>query len=930
MQCPRCGEQLPASVQTCPRCGEPIVPTPKIQVQQKAERNLGVMNAIHAGTIQGDVIVGDIQQVQIYVLGAQERGARAEMARGQETAPYKFLNPYTALDRDIFFGREQEVKQVLRRIREQPLLVLQGSANVGKTSLLAAGVIPCLVSQDRVLVVSVPDYAQPVKGIRDALERNAESLQLVLPPEPTLPALVRAVTDAVNGCLVLVLDHFERLFESSVAEETRAELIQGLIGARDAVEPSNLRIVFSVRQEALPHLWKLLDRLPELAHASYELAPLTPLEARAAILEPLHALDDPITMDDAFVTERLIPDLAELSPDTPGIQPAQLQIVCHYLYQRTRDLGQRHVAREMYDDANGAAGIMARHVRITLETELSGEKGLAERILLAMASPGMGRWVAPEQLPVRDAPLPQVYDVLEKLVQTELLTPRSIKGERRYAFTCEQLRQTVRELADAEDRRRYLVQGELERIWAAWLARDMSASAGQLQFLERYADNVIVGDDKHADKFFVLKALLLVRSAVACNAPPNRWLKWFCTCEGAALMGQLEQGKSSDDDELTRAAGHGATRCGQDTLQKAKRLLGLDAVDWSTSSGSGNGFGLVARAAVTHPDTVSRHTAALALTALGNQEAMDRLGHALYAEAHGWTRASRASELRGVLADAGPESEKVKPPLSGSNGLWAWVFRARCRITRDAPRIAALTAGAAIGAGLGLGLLRALLAIPDPQGFPGIQLGMYAYWGALLGAALAFGMALAGSLVSHSRAGSGEGATDKASARAAVVLGGIAFGVAHALMAWLNGVSPAAPFVIPIGFVMGWGLAAALHRQPEAGLHLGLWGWAWRLGIAALTCVVLQLVPIAAQTMDSQAQGIVVAWTGAHYQAAYYELDAFGLELLKQASARWFDVLGLLDAALLGVVLTIGMTVGVVVAHNRWNRWRALRAQAGG
>ena len=226
MPCPRCGAETTNGAQTCPKCGESIPPAPKIQVQQKVERNLGVMNAIHAGTIQGDVIVGDIQQVQIYVLGAQARDASVAIARKPDTAPFKFLTPYTALDQALFFGRDDAVKQVLRRIREQPLLVLQGMANVGKTSLLAAGVIPRLVSQDRVLVVSVPDYSCPVKGIREALEQNAESLRLTLPPEHTLPALVRAATRAVNGCLVLVFDH--RVVDGAEAASFMNALIRGL------------------------------------------------------------------------------------------------------------------------------------------------------------------------------------------------------------------------------------------------------------------------------------------------------------------------------------------------------------------------------------------------------------------------------------------------------------------------------------------------------------------------------------------------------------------------------------------------------------------------------------------------------------------------------------------------------------------------------
>lgn len=898
------------------------------------------MNAIHAGSIQGDLVVGDIQQVQIYVLGADEGGASARAALGAGTAPYKFLTPYTALDRNLFFGREEEIKQVLRRIREQPLLVLQGAANVGKTSLLGAGVIPRLIAEDRVLVVSVPDYFQPVKGIREALERNAEALGLELPQEHTLLALVRAVTQAVNGCLVLVLDHFERLYESSIGDGAREELIQGLVDAQHAVEPQNLRIVFSVRQEALPHMWKLFDRLPELAYASYELVPLTSQQARAAILEPLHALDDPITMDEAFVSERLIPDLAELSPDSPGIQPAHLQIVCHYLYQRTRDLGQRHLTGELYDRAKGASGIMTRHVQNTLETELSGENELAERILLGMASPRVGHWVAPDELSLSDVPPKAVYDVLEKLVQTELLTPRSVQGERRYAFACEAFRHLVRELASDEDQRHFRADDELERAWAAWLARDAIATPGQLRFLERYGGSPAADGQVRVDKWYAHKQLFLLRSAAACSAPVETWLTGFSRREGVALMRQLEEGTPGDPEaDAARAGGPGQEGCGQDMLSKAKQLLGLTGEGAPPLPESRRGYGPVAWTAVMHPDPDARHTSALALTTLGHREALDRLGHALFAGPGGWTRRQRANELRGLLADAAPDMEQSRPPLAGSNSAWAWEWRMRRRIARDGPRLGALTAVGAIGAGVGLGLMRWALALPDARGFPGIQLGMYFYWGAILGAALSFGMALAGSLQTHSDDASAEyrsGAPAQRNANtrpgfAGVLLGGAAFGIANALCSWLNGMPPAAPSVIPIGFAAGLGLAAALYRQPEAGLHLGVLGWAWRLGIAVLTFLIAQAIPIVAQWIDPHAivNGIAVAWNGAHYEAAYYDLNVWGLDLVKLLTRRWFDIFALADAALLGVVLAVGMTLGLVAANNRLRRWQELRAQAG-
>ena len=57
------------------------------------------------------------------------------------------MMPFEAAQQALFFGRDAEVRDVVERVRTEPLLVVAGDAGVGKTSLIAAGVAPAIVQR---------------------------------------------------------------------------------------------------------------------------------------------------------------------------------------------------------------------------------------------------------------------------------------------------------------------------------------------------------------------------------------------------------------------------------------------------------------------------------------------------------------------------------------------------------------------------------------------------------------------------------------------------------------------------------------------------------------------------------------------------------------------------------------------------------------
>jgi len=487
---------------------------------------------------------------------------------------------------------------------------------------------------------------------------------------------------------------------------------------------------------------------------------------------------------------------------------------------------------------------------------------------------------------------------------------RRADAGREYAFTSFCVAQEARRLAGPEVERRYQAGDELERVWTAWLARDALATRGQLRYLAQAGAHLTPPP---------VKALLLLRSAVARDQPAEPWLAWLRNDAGRALIGQLE----GDPDLASRGGAGGAPA--PSALAKAGLLLGLtDAALPGQPTGETRPFGPVAWAAVTHPDPSTRQAAALALTVTDRHAALDRLDWALKAGTKGRQRRGRHAELRGALADADPEIARLNAdlPLPERSGVWLW--RVRRRLIRERHCIAGLTLGGAIAGGLGLALLRGLTAALTRYTV-GLHFAMNFYWGALLAAALTLGFVLAGPLLL--RPGCGKAQPRKVSGNPsglgpAVALGALLFGLVHWLIAALIGLDlQRAPLVPVLGFVAGLGLslapACAVRRRHLIATSL----------VAGLAFALTQAIFIAAGGAGGESLAIV--WPGRLYRADLARYAAAWWQWVMSNLPGWYHYVALLDAGLAGSVLAAGTAIGVRLADRWLARWQELVERAG-
>ena len=74
----------------------------------------------------------------------------------RENNPYRGLESFEPENSDLFFGREQEIEQLLERLETpHPLTVILGASGTGKSSLVKAGLLPRVKEQGNFQVLPV-------------------------------------------------------------------------------------------------------------------------------------------------------------------------------------------------------------------------------------------------------------------------------------------------------------------------------------------------------------------------------------------------------------------------------------------------------------------------------------------------------------------------------------------------------------------------------------------------------------------------------------------------------------------------------------------------------------------------------------------------------------------------------------------------------
>lgn len=276
-------------------------------------------------------------------------------------SPYAGLEQYGPDRSTVFFGRDREINECLQALAQSRaraagrIVMLVGPSGVGKSSLIAAGVLPRLSRQWTVCgpVVPGPDpfvsLAQALEPVAtpsatlelaDQLRLEFAGLDAGARPGALTASMVRR--RAGRSHMLLVLDQGDDLTQDTSLDDGRL-LIHGLLNAV-ASDPT-LNVLIALRPDDLA-------KLGDLPGTTVPVGPMTTDQLREVVVRPAQAAGvylDP-TLVDTIVAEATVGDALPL------------------LSELLRQLWQEHgdaIALADYDRAGRVAGSIAAHAERT-------------------------------------------------------------------------------------------------------------------------------------------------------------------------------------------------------------------------------------------------------------------------------------------------------------------------------------------------------------------------------------------------------------------------------------------------------------------------------------------------------------------------------------------------------------------------------------
>lgn len=351
--------------------------------------------------------------------------------------PWLGLNSFTESTREYFYGRDEEIAELARRVQRKPLTVLFGQSGLGKTSILRAGLVPRLRPAGYCPIYVRLDYGSesppPADQIKQAIFRETqasgtwtqtgaavegESLWEFLHHRDDL------LRDAEGRTLtpLLIFDQFEEIFTLAQGNDFgRARAAQFVAELADLVEnrpPHELearldaddtlierfdfarcdyRVLIALREDYLAHLESLKASMPSITQNRMRLARMSGEQALDAVLRPGGKL---VSQEVAESIVRFVAGGAELR--NAEVEPSLLSLICRELNvariaQRRSEISadllagsHETILAEFYERAlaDQPAGVR-RYVEDQLLTESGFRENIAqERVLRAFAEAG--------------------------------------------------------------------------------------------------------------------------------------------------------------------------------------------------------------------------------------------------------------------------------------------------------------------------------------------------------------------------------------------------------------------------------------------------------------------------------------------------------------------------------------------------------------
>jgi len=415
--------------------------------------------------------------------------------------PWLGLASFTEETRQYFYGREEEVAELGRRVQRKLLTILFGQSGLGKTSILRAGIVPRLRPEGYCPVYVRIDYAPgtptPAEQIKEAIFRATQAAGAwtqtgVAVAGESLWEFLHHRDDVLRDgsgkplIPLLIFDQFEEIFTLAQSDdfgrqraaqflEDLADLVENraprALEARleqddESVEQfdfarADYRILIALREDYLAHLEGVKGIMPSITQNRMRLARMTGQQALSAVLKPGGKL---VSEEVAAAIVRFTAGGSELA--NAEVEPSLLSLICRELNNARLAQGRAEISADLL--AGSRDTILSEFYERALSDQPPGVRQVIEDNLLTES--GFRESLAEERVLKAFAAAGAPAGTLATLVDRRLLRIEERLDVRRVELTHDVLCGVVRASRDLRLEREAL--DEAERKLAAQRARE--------------------------------------------------------------------------------------------------------------------------------------------------------------------------------------------------------------------------------------------------------------------------------------------------------------------------------------------------------------------------------------------------------------------------------------------------------------------------
>ncbi len=242
--------------------------------------------------------------------------------------PFPGLRPFEKHEHHLFFGREEQIRELSRKLNRTRFLAVVGTSGSGKSSLIRAGFVPSLEKNAQWHVAIMRPGSDPIGNLAIEINKIPEVNEIADSGEFTEISLRQSSFGLIETIqehrlkekILIVVDQFEELFRFKKANREDAIKFVKLLLESSQQREVPIYIILTMRSEYFGNCSEFRGLPQAISDGQYLIPRMTRTNLRDAI-------KGPINVAGGNITSRL---LAKLLNEV-GDNPDQLPILQHAL-----------------------------------------------------------------------------------------------------------------------------------------------------------------------------------------------------------------------------------------------------------------------------------------------------------------------------------------------------------------------------------------------------------------------------------------------------------------------------------------------------------------------------------------------------------------------------------------------------------------------